>query len=197
MAAAGILRLTLAGSGLKNMAGAFGKSDPFYEVSANISAAGGITWQPVYRSEHVDNNLNPVWKPAVLDMGRLCEGDIHKAIQITVWDWHKSGKHENMGMCETSVAALMADMISNRSSLRVHILRGKETGKLLVGNCTLHTSIPSSSERLSGMHTRRTGSSVIITILIIIIIILIIFCKAQTVLEPSFVLVATDTCAKQ
>jgi hypothetical protein len=131
----GILRLTLAGSSLKNVAGAFGKSDPFYEVSANISAAGGLTWQPVYRSEHIDNNLSPVWKQAVLDVGRLCEGDMHKAIQITIWDWHKSGKHQNMGMCETSVAALLAatgiDGSSFASALMVRN-KGKDAGKLLV-----------------------------------------------------------------
>jgi hypothetical protein len=135
VSAAGILRLTLGASGLKNVAGAFGKSDPFYEVSANVSAAGGLTWQPVFRSEHVQNNLSPVWKQAVLDMSRLCDGDMDKAIQITIWDWHKSGRHENMGLCETSVAALMAAVGVDGGSFANALMvrkKGKDTGKLLV-----------------------------------------------------------------
>jgi hypothetical protein len=144
-----ILRLTLAASGLKNMAGAFGKSDPFYEIQANVSAAGGLTWQPVFRSEHMNNNLSPVWNQAVLDMGRLCDGNQDKGIQITVWDWHKNGKHENMGSCETSVAALMAAVgisangqrqgsfgSATAGSLMVR-KKGKDTGKLLVQSAQL------------------------------------------------------------
>lgn len=131
VATAGTLRLSLAGSGLKNVAGTFGKSDPFYEISAGINAAGGMTWQPVFRSEHVNNNLNPVWKPATLDIGRLCGGDLSKAMQITIWDWHKNGKHEIMGICETCVGALVEVAASNNAKLTLR-KKTKDTGELFV-----------------------------------------------------------------
>jgi len=131
VAPAGILRLTLAGSALKNVAGAFGKSDPFYEISAGVNAAGGLTWQPVFRSEHVNNNLNPVWSSAVLDMDRLCQGDFNKALQITVWDWHKNGKHENMGLVETSAGALVAAVTASDADFMLR-KKGKDAGKLVV-----------------------------------------------------------------
>ena len=40
----GVMRLKLKGSKLKNVEGMFSKSDPFFEISKKISAAGGQTW---------------------------------------------------------------------------------------------------------------------------------------------------------
>jgi len=108
---AGTLHLNLRGIKLKNTEGLFGKSDPFFEISAKVEAAGGLTWQPVYRSEHVNNDLNPNWKPCSLDMSRLCDGDMDRPILIEVFDWEKSGKHPSMGKFETSVHGLMSAAI--------------------------------------------------------------------------------------
>lgn len=55
----GVLRLQCKGSKLKNVEGMFSKSDPFFELSRKIAAAGGLTWDNIYRSKHVKNNLNP------------------------------------------------------------------------------------------------------------------------------------------
>jgi hypothetical protein len=41
---AGVLRLKMTGSKLKNVEGLFSKSDPFFEISRKIDAAGGQTW---------------------------------------------------------------------------------------------------------------------------------------------------------
>ena len=40
----GVLRLKLKGTKLKNVEGFFSKSDPFYEISRKVDAAGGRTW---------------------------------------------------------------------------------------------------------------------------------------------------------
>jgi hypothetical protein len=40
----GVLRLKLRGNTLKNVEGLFSKSDPFFELSRKIDAAGGQTW---------------------------------------------------------------------------------------------------------------------------------------------------------
>lgn len=59
---AGLLRLTLKGNKLKNVEGMFSKSDPFFEISRKVNAAGALTWDNVLRSEVIKNNLNPEWK---------------------------------------------------------------------------------------------------------------------------------------
>ena len=104
---AGSLNLTLKGIKLKNVDGLFGKSDPFFEISKHIQAAGGPTWQVVYRSKPVQNDLNPKWEPVTLDMNELCDGNHSKPILVSVFDFEKKGKHESMGFFETNVAGLM------------------------------------------------------------------------------------------
>ena len=104
---AGTFDCTLRGVKLKNVDGMFNKSDPFFEISRLIQSAGGPSWQPVYRSKHVDNDLNPKWQPFTIDVNQLCDGDLNKAILVTVWDWEKSGKHTPMGSFETTVNGLM------------------------------------------------------------------------------------------
>ncbi len=44
------------GSKLRNVEGMFSKSDPFFEISRKISAAGGQTWDNVYRSGESEPN---------------------------------------------------------------------------------------------------------------------------------------------
>lgn len=103
----GTFDFTLRGIKLKNVDGFLGKSDPFFEVSRLIQAAGGPSWQPVYRSKHMLNDLNPKFAPASISLNELCDGDKNKPILITMWDWEKSGKHSPMGSFETTVNALM------------------------------------------------------------------------------------------
>jgi len=104
---AGAFNFTLRGIKLKNVEGMFSRSDPFFEVSRLIKATGGFSWQPVYRSKHINNDLNPKWEPVTIDVNQLCDGDLDKPIMITVWDWEKSGKHTPMGNFETTVNAML------------------------------------------------------------------------------------------
>lgn len=86
----GTFHLGLKGSKLKNMDGIFGKSDPFFVVETFAKGThGGRQWLPVYRSEHVMNNLNPVWRECQIPVERLCSGDKEQPIQISVYDWEK------------------------------------------------------------------------------------------------------------
>ena len=90
----GILRMKLKGTKLKNVEGGlFGKSDPFFEVSRKVSSAGGLTWDNVFRSSPVKNNLNPDWESAVIELSTLCGGDLDLPVQIAVFDHESSGKH--------------------------------------------------------------------------------------------------------
>jgi Ca2+-dependent lipid-binding protein len=88
------------GKNLKNVEGLFSKSDPFYEISRRLNAAGGQTWDNVYRSEPVQNNLNPDWKDAVIDLSILCEGNLDQPIKISVYDHESKGDHTPMGDLE-------------------------------------------------------------------------------------------------
>ena len=104
---AGTLHCTFQGHKLQNVDGFFSKSDPFFEIFEKVELAGGLTWQPIYRSKPIMNNLNPKWEPFAIDMGRLCGGDRTKNFLVKVWDWQKNGKHGSMGSFETNVNSLL------------------------------------------------------------------------------------------
>lgn len=169
---AGTFDFTLRGIKLKNVDGMFSKSDPFFEVSRIINAAGGPSWQPVYRSEYVNNNLNPKWKPCSVDLNQLCEGDLDKPVRIDVWDWEKSGKHDPMGSFETTVNAMMRAVeptgsgnpktVDTKKAFKL-IRRGKDFGMVLVtgasiqggsslgGSGTSQPNTPSSQQPVAAM----------------------------------------------
>ena len=138
---AGKFHVTLRGVGLKNVEGLFGKSDPFFEFCTKANAAGSVTWQPVFRSKHVNNDLNPKWEPCSIDLDRV-GGDLNQPVLIRIYDWEKNGKHQNLGSVETTIQGLLdalttgggaADVKSIDTSKGLSInARGKEHGKLIV-----------------------------------------------------------------
>ena len=131
--------LKLQGHKLKNVDGLFSKSDPFVEISSKINSASGLTWQPVFRSKHIDNDLNPQWEEIDISMNKLCQGDQNAPILISVYDWEKSGKHKPMGSFETSVTALCQSVVPAGTGKTVDTSKayslfksGKSYGKVLV-----------------------------------------------------------------
>lgn len=156
----GSVQFVLAGDKLKNTDGMFGKSDPFFEVSAKISTAGGMTWQAVYRSKPVMNNLSPVWEPATIELARL-GGDVNAPILIEAWDWTKNGKHTPMGRFECTVGALVSaagrptgfTLIRNKKpfgtilvqSASVQGVSGDQNGQVVSGVAPKPVTLPSFS----------------------------------------------------
>ena len=122
----GLLRLKLKGTGLKNTEGMMRKSDPFFELSRKVDSAGGLTWDNVYRSMPVRNNLNPDWKDATVQLSVLCGGDLDLPVRVSVFDYESSGKHVPMGEFETSVNGLKT---GSTFKLRK---KGKDTGTVTV-----------------------------------------------------------------
>lgn len=98
----GQLALCLRGIKLKNVEGLFKKSDPFYEFRRTYEGPGGGSWTPVYRSKQVKDNLNPKWEPATVDVNALCGGDLDRRLQVAIYDFESSGKHQSMGSFETT-----------------------------------------------------------------------------------------------
>jgi Copine/C2 domain len=125
----GLLRLQLAGKDLKNVEGMMRKSDPLYEIRRQINSAGGQTWDNIFRSNAVMNNLNPVWDAAVLDLSVVCGGNHDLPLEIAVFDHESKGENVPMGKCETSVNGLLQCQGSDGMTLEI---KGNKKGLLLV-----------------------------------------------------------------
>jgi hypothetical protein len=90
--------------------GAFGlgRSDPFFEVAKKDSdySIAQVKWNVVYRSEHIENNLNPYWKPINIGLEELCYGKLDWPLRISVLDHNENGKHTVIGEFETTIGEL-------------------------------------------------------------------------------------------
>jgi len=131
----GLLRLKLKGIKLKNTEGFMKKSDPFFEVCRRLDSAGGLTWDNVFRSNVVKDNLSPTWNDATIELSTLCGGDLSKPIQVVVYDNESDGKHVLMGEFDTSVGELLTASTGGTDNMEKAIRlqrKGKETGKILV-----------------------------------------------------------------
>lgn len=142
----GELSLCMRGVKLKNVEGFLGKSDPFFELSRRVDGMSGNTWSAVYRSKHVNNDLNPIWETAKIDLDRLCDGDMERPVLISVFDWEKNGKHQAMGTAETNVSRLIsaatdgatgkAKSVDTSKAFKV-TKRGKKYGLLVVTSASV------------------------------------------------------------
>lgn len=117
----GILHMQLRGLDIKNTEpGLFGlgRSDPFFEIlrkSTDRTTGRVYGWNPVYRSEHIDDHLNPYWEKFSIDLEALCFCDLSWPIRIDVLDHEDDSHHHVIGHYETTVAELM-DAISIRGN---------------------------------------------------------------------------------
>ena len=93
--------LCLCASGLANMDGFFGKSDPFLVISRLREDDG--SWMQVHKTETIDNNLNPRWKRIELPLQQLCNGDHKRPLRIQVFDEDRGGKSELIGQVQTTL----------------------------------------------------------------------------------------------
>ena len=63
----------------------------------------------VYKSEVIQNNLNPIWKPAKLKVRDLCNGDHNRALKIDIYDWDANSKHDLIGTVKTNLRDLRCE----------------------------------------------------------------------------------------
>ena len=109
--ATGSLHLHLRGLDMKNVEpGPFGlgRSDPFFEISKKNADynIGQVKWNVVYRSEHIENNLNPYWKPTYIDLEELCYAKLDWPLKVSIYDHNDNGKHRMIGEFETTISQL-------------------------------------------------------------------------------------------
>ncbi|KAM7370134.1 hypothetical protein PAMP_011414 [Pampus punctatissimus] len=77
-------------------------SDPFLEFFSQTEAG----WQLAHRTEVINNNLNPTWRPFRISLRSLCGGDVEKPIKVDCYDHHVSGSHDLIGSFKTTLAEL-------------------------------------------------------------------------------------------
>ncbi|CAK9143119.1 unnamed protein product [Ilex paraguariensis] len=79
----------------------FSKSDPFLRISRIIESGGFV---PICKTEVVNNNLNPIWRPLCLTMQQF--GSKDNPLVIECFDFNSSGNHALIGKLQKSVADL-------------------------------------------------------------------------------------------
>lgn len=79
----------------------FSKSDPFLRISRIVEAGGSV---PICKTEVVNNNLNPTWKPLSLTMQQF--GSKENPLIIECFDFDSSGNHQFIGKLQKSMADL-------------------------------------------------------------------------------------------
>lgn len=154
----GVLRLQLQGQKLKNTEGFLRKSDPFFELSRRVDAAGAMTWDNVVKSDVVMDNLSPSWKEIAVELSILCAGEKDAPIMVKVYDFESSGKHVLMGQCETTVNGLVSASLRNTNFTLTE--KGKETGQIVVVKAEISGDGSASIEdRVAGMSVKSMPSS--------------------------------------
>ena len=143
----GSVQLQLRGNKLKNVDGLFSKSDPFFELSRKVENAGNLTWDNVYRSTPIMNNLNPNWTLATIDLSILCGGDLDAPILIQVFDFESSGSHKLIGMTEMSVNGMKE--AAKKSELIRITNKNKDCGQIAVDKCEIKGHIATPDPSLS------------------------------------------------
>ncbi|KAL0479669.1 hypothetical protein AKO1_010951 [Acrasis kona] len=82
----------------------FGSSDPFIVIS-RVTESGD--YQEVHKTEMYPNKLNTTFRPFIITAQKLCNGDNHRMLRFECYDHNKSGRHELIGLCYTSLDALL------------------------------------------------------------------------------------------
>ncbi|KAI3499831.1 hypothetical protein L1887_35643 [Cichorium endivia] len=79
----------------------FSKSDPFLRFS-RIAESGGFV--PICKTEVVNNNLDPIWKPLCINMQQY--GSKESPLVIECFDFNTNGNHTLIGKLQTSIKGL-------------------------------------------------------------------------------------------
>lgn len=106
--------------------------DPFFELSRRIDSAGGASWDNVFRSTVVKDDLSPQWQESTIELSLLCGGDLDTPVLLTVYDHESDGKHKAMGKVETSVNGLVSAGSNHSKLTLVGGRKGKEAGTISV-----------------------------------------------------------------
>lgn len=82
----------------------FGSSDPFL-IFSRTNEGGSFT--VVHRTEHINNNVNPLWKKFLIPIRTLCNGDYDRNIKVECYDHNNSGNHSLIGEFYITIRQIM------------------------------------------------------------------------------------------
>lgn len=154
---AGTLRFQLRGLNFTNTegAGVFNKSDPFFELQRWHKESR--TWDTVFRSSHIQDNLNPIWGESFVEVHALCGGQPKQKFRILVLDHDRSGKHDAMGQVQLTLEELLEAVNENALKEESEIIDldiaftltkvGKEVGKLLIAAAEVTGAVRGTGEQ--------------------------------------------------
>nr|XP_046226776.1 copine-3-like [Scatophagus argus]XP_046226777.1 copine-3-like [Scatophagus argus]XP_046226778.1 copine-3-like [Scatophagus argus] len=77
-------------------------SDPFLEFFKQTETG----WQLAHRTEVVNNNLNPIWRPFRISLRSLCGGDVEKPIKVDCYDHRVNGSHDLIGSFKATLVEM-------------------------------------------------------------------------------------------
>jgi hypothetical protein len=120
------------GSGLKNVEGFFGSSNPVLKLSR---AAGDSGFVVVYESDVIKKNLNPVWKGFEIKVQKLCNSDYYRPIKAEVFS-RKSYKDTLIGECQFTLNELKEQEL--RSFNLTNPKKGAKNGALKLKQFAIH-----------------------------------------------------------
>ncbi|KAL5768387.1 hypothetical protein ACOSP7_014939 [Xanthoceras sorbifolium] len=79
----------------------FSKSDPFLRISRIVESGDSV---PICKTEVINDNLNPIWRPITLSMQQY--GSKENPLIIECFDFNSNGNHVLLGKIQKSVADL-------------------------------------------------------------------------------------------
>ncbi|KAJ0845908.1 putative C2 domain, von Willebrand factor, type A, copine, protein BONZAI, C2 domain superfamily [Helianthus annuus] len=79
----------------------FSKSDPFLRISRVVETGSPI---PICKTEVVNNNLDPVWKPLCINTQQYVSKD--NPLVIECFDFNSNGNHTLIGKLQTSIQGM-------------------------------------------------------------------------------------------
>ncbi|KAJ0790255.1 putative C2 domain, von Willebrand factor, type A, copine, C2 domain superfamily [Helianthus annuus] len=82
----------------------FSKSDCFLVISKYVRSGASGPTIPICRTEVLNNNLNPKWKPIFLNMSQV--GNKDAPLIIECFNFNSNGKHDLLGKAQKSIAEL-------------------------------------------------------------------------------------------
>lgn len=125
---------------LANKDGLFGISDPYLKFFA--LKADGAMWtehththsggalKDEYKTETINNNANPLWKPFSFEMDKLCNGNPKQDAKFRIECWDKDSMKEDdfIGWTETTVNQMLT-FKAERKPLLLNDRPGGNTAK--------------------------------------------------------------------
>jgi len=131
----------------------FGKSDPYMEISRSTESNQYVL---VHRTEVIKSNLNPQWKQIKLEVRTLCNGDYHRDLKFSVYDWDMGGGHDYIGSFHTNLNRLKAGNSSdnvydciNEEKQKKKGSKYKNSGSIILNNITIEMN-PSFLDYIQG-----------------------------------------------